>query len=119
MKHMTDKIRKRIRRRIYVRKRIVGTAERPRMTIFKSNRFTYIQVIDDGNGRTLVSASNHDADLRDVKNNIKDIGKLGESMGKKLKEKNINTIVFDRNGYKYHGMVKVVADAVRKAGIAF
>jgi large subunit ribosomal protein L18 len=119
MKHMTDKIRKRIRRKVSVRKKIFGTVERPRMTIFKSNKYTYLQVIDDSSGFTIVSASNHDKELGDVKNNVKNIGKLGETMGKKLKEKNINSIVFDRNGYKYHGIVKVVADAIRKSGIVF
>lgn len=119
MKHIIDKSRRRIRRKIGIRKRITGTAARPRMTVFKSNRFTYLQVIDDSQGATLVSASNREKELLNIKNNVKGIGKLGEVIGNRLKEKKIETIVFDRNGYKYHGMIKELADAMRKTGIVF
>jgi large subunit ribosomal protein L18 len=119
MKHMTDKIRRRLRRKISVRKRIIGTANRPRMTVFKSNRYTYLQVIDDSKGFTLAAASNKEKELKDIKNNKKEIVKLGEAFGKRLKEKDITTVVFDRNGYKYHGLIKEIADAIRKEGIVF
>ncbi len=119
MKHMVEKNRRRMRRKIGIRKRIFGTTERPRMTVFKSNRFMYLQVIDDTKGCTLVSASNREKENVSIKNNVKSIGKLGEIIGKRLKENNISSIVFDRNGYKYHGMIKEVADAVRKSGIVF
>jgi large subunit ribosomal protein L18 len=119
MKHVIEKNRRRMRRKIGIRKRISGSAERPRLTIFKSNRFTYLQAIDDSKGSTIASASNREKGLGKIKNNVKGIGKLGEEMGKRLSEKKISSVVFDRNGYRYHGMIKEVADAIRKAGIAF
>jgi large subunit ribosomal protein L18 len=119
MRHIIDKSRRRMRRKIGIRKRISGTAVRPRMTVFRSNRFTYLQVIDDLKGATLVSASNREKDLMNIKNDAKSIAKLGEIIGNRLKEKKIETIVFDRNGYKYHGLIKELADAVRKTGIVF
>jgi len=76
-------------------------------------------VIDDSKGFTLATASNREKDLKDIKNNKKDIIKLGQAFGKRLKEKEITTIVFDRNGYKYHGLIKEIADAIRKEGIVF
>ena len=79
----------------------------------------YIQVIDDTVGHTLVSASTVEADLRSMKNTTADAEKLGEIVGKRLLEKNIDSVVFDRNGYIYHGIVKSIADGARKAGIKF
>ncbi len=119
MKKMNEKIRKRVRRKISIRKRIKCSAERPRLTVFKSNRHTYLQAIDDTKGTTIASASNLEKELKTIKNNAKEIGKLGEAMGERLKKKNIGTVTFDRNGFLYHGIVKAVADGVRKAGIKF
>jgi len=119
MKKLVEKDRKRLKRKVHIRKRIVGTAARPRMSVFKSNRSLYIQVIDDSVGNTLVSASSLEKDLKDIAKNIEGAGKLGEIMGKRLLEKNITTVVFDRNGYLYHGVVKAIADGARKAGIQF
>jgi large subunit ribosomal protein L18 len=116
---MLDKNRKRVRRKIHIRKRISGTAERPRMTVSKSNRSISVQVIDDIKGHTLVSASTLEKELREIKATVEGAGKLGEIMGKRLLDKNIKTVVFDRNGYLYHGMVKALADGSRKAGIEF
>ena len=79
----------------------------------------YVQVIDDTVGHTLVSASTVEADLRSMKNTTADAEKLGEIEGKRLLEKNIDSVVFDRNGYIYHGIVKSIADGARKAGIKF
>ena len=79
----------------------------------------YVQVIDDTVGHTLVSASTVEADLRSMKNTTTDAEKLGEIVGKRLLEKNIDSVVFDRNGYIYHGIVKSIADGARKAGIKF
>ena len=79
----------------------------------------YVQVIDDTVGHTLVSASTVEADLRSMKNTTADAEKLGEIVGKRLLEKNIDSVVFDRNGYIYHGIVKSIADGTRKAGIKF
>jgi large subunit ribosomal protein L18 len=116
---MLDKDRKRLKRKFHIRKRISGTAERPRMSVFRSNRSLYIQVIDDSVGKTIASASTLEKDLKDIKRNVEGAEKLGEIMGKRLLEKNITTVVFDRNGYLYHGVVKAMADGARKAGIQF
>jgi large subunit ribosomal protein L18 len=119
LRKMLDKDRKRLKRRVHIRKRIAGTAEKPRMTVTRSNKSLYIQVIDDAKGYTLASASTREKDLRTIKSNIEGAGQLGEVMGKRLLEKNIKTVVFDRNGYLYHGLVKALADGARKAGIQF
>ena len=116
---MLEKNRKRQRRKIHIRKRISGTAERPRMTVTKSNRSLYVQVIDDDKGHTLASITTLEKDLQDIKATVEGAGKLGELMGKRLVEKNIKTVVFDRNGYLYHGVIKALAEGTRKAGIKF
>jgi large subunit ribosomal protein L18 len=116
---MLEKDRKRLRRKVHIRKRLSGTAERPRMTITKSNRRISVQVIDDSKGHTLASASTLEKELKNIKATVEGAGKLGEIMGKRLLEKNIKTVVFDRNGYLYHGIVKALADGSRKAGIEF
>jgi len=119
MKKLVEKDRKRLKRKIHIRKRITGTPERPRMSVFKSNKSLYIQVIDDSVGNTIASVSTLEKDLKDIKDTIEGAGKLGEIMGKRLLEKNVKTVVFDRNGYLYHGVVKAMADGARKAGIEF
>jgi large subunit ribosomal protein L18 len=116
---MLEKNRKRLRRKIHIRKRVSGTAERPRMTITKSNRSISVQIIDDTKGHTLVSASTLEKDLRNIKATVAGAAQLGELTGKRLLDKNIKTVVFDRNGYLYHGIVKALADGSRKAGIVF
>jgi large subunit ribosomal protein L18 len=116
---MNDNDRRRLKRKIHIRKRIQGTAERPRMTVTRSNRSLSIQIIDDTKGHTLVSASTLEKDLKSIKANVEGAGQLGEVMGKRLLEKNIKSVVFDRNGYLYHGLVKAMADGARKAGIEF
>jgi len=78
-----------------------------------------IQVIDDTKGHTLASASTLEKDLREIKTTVAGAGQLGEIIGKRLLEKNIKTVVFDRNGYLYHGIVKAIADGARKAGVEF
>jgi len=119
MKKQLEKIRKRNRRKMSIRKKLKASAERPRVTIFKSNRYTYLQVIDDEKGATLAAASNLEKDLRKIGNKVETIGELGNVLGARLKEKNITAIAFDRNGYPYHGIVKAVAEGIRKAGIEF
>jgi large subunit ribosomal protein L18 len=119
MRKLVEKDRKRLKRKVHIRKRISGTAVRPRMSVFKSNRSLYIQVIDDSVGNTLASASTLEKDLKDTKYNVEGAAKLGEVMGKRLLEKNITSVVFDRNGYLYHGVVKAIADGARKAGVQF
>jgi len=119
LRKMLEKDRKRFKRKVHIRKRISGTPERPRMTVTRSNRRLSIQVIDDTKGHTLVSASTLEKELGALKANIAGAGQLGEVMGKRLLEKNIKTVVFDRNGYLYHGVIKALADGTRKAGIEF
>ncbi|MDR1446260.1 MAG: 50S ribosomal protein L18 [Treponema sp.] len=119
LRKMLDKDRKRLKRKVHIRKRIAGTAEKPRMTVTRSNKSLYIQVIDDARGHTLASASTLEEELRTIKVNTEGAGQLGEVMGKRLLEKNIKTVIFDRNGYLYHGLVKALADGARKAGIQF
>jgi large subunit ribosomal protein L18 len=119
LRKMLEKDRKRLKRKVHIRKQISGTAERPRMSVVRSNRKLSIQVIDDTKGYTLVSASTLEKDLQDVKATVEGGAKLGEIMGKRLLEKNIKEVVFDRNGYLYHGIVKAIADGARKAGVQF
>jgi len=119
LRKMLEKDRKRIKRKIHIRKRVSGTPERPRMTVTKSNRRLSMQVIDDTKGHTLVSISTLEKDLRDVKVSVASALQIGEMMGKRILEKNIKSVVFDRNGYLYHGIVKALADGTRKAGIQF
>ena len=105
-----------------IRGRVSGTAERPRLTIFKSLKRIYVQVVDDTKGVTLASASSLEKDLRSkLKNgaNIEAAKAVGASIAARLKEKGITAVVFDRNGYVYHGRVKALADSTREAGIQF
>jgi large subunit ribosomal protein L18 len=119
LRKMIEKDRKRFKRKVHIRKAISGTSERPRMTVFKSNRSLSIQVIDDAKGNTLVSASTLEKELRNIKATVAGAGQLGEIMGKRILEKNIKAVIFDRNGYLYHGVVKAMADGARKAGVLF
>ncbi len=119
MRKMLEKDRKRLKRKIHIRKRISGTPERPRMTVTRSNRRISVQIIDDTNGHTLAAASTLEKELREIKATIAGAAQLGEIVGKRLLEKDIKSVVFDRNGYLYHGVVKALADGTRKAGIQF
>ncbi|MDC7217437.1 MAG: 50S ribosomal protein L18 [Spirochaetales bacterium] len=119
MDRIKQKQAKRLQRKKHVRKRISGTAERPRLTVFKSNKNLSVQVIDDIKGHTLVSASTLEKDLAAVKVNIEGGSQLGKVIGERMKAAGISTIVFDRNGYMYHGVVKAIAEAARAEGIQF
>lgn len=118
-KKLNDKDRKRLKRKVHIRKRIHGTAERPRMTVTRSNSNLFVQVINDDSGNTLATVSTLEKDLSALKANIASGSKVGEEIGRRLKEKNITTVVFDRNGYLYHGVVKAIAEGARKAGVDF
>jgi large subunit ribosomal protein L18 len=119
VRELSDKIRKRAKRRTHVRKTIAGVAEKPRLSVFRSNLHLYVQVIDDAAGNTLASVSTMEEQFRSLRPTIQTGGTIGEELGKRLLEKGITQVVFDRNGYKYHGIVKAIADGVRKAGIKF
>ena len=108
--------RQRIKYRI--RKRLSGSGERPRMTVYRSNKQIYVQLVDDVTGETLVSASSKEKDIASQKVNKIDQAKLvGKRLAEKAKEKGIETVVFDRNGYLYHGRIKNLADAARESGL--
>jgi len=119
MKKLVEGNKRRIRRRKSIRAKVSGTSERPRLSVFKSNCHLYIQAIDDIEGKTLCAVSNLEKDLRDVKTNIEGAKKLGQIAGERLKELKIDTVVFDRGGYLYHGKIKAIADGAREAGIKF
>jgi large subunit ribosomal protein L18 len=119
IKKMLEKDRKRLKRKVHIRKRISGTAQRPRMTVTRSNRRLSVQIIDDTKGQTLASASTLEKELRNIKSTVAGAAQLGELFGKRLLEKDIKSVVFDRNGYLYHGIIKALADGTRKAGIQF
>ncbi len=107
------------RRHIRVRKKISGTPERPRLCVFRSNRYIYAQFIDDTKQKVLFGASS--LQLKDVKgkNKIAIAYELGKFVGKIAREKGIEKVAFDRAGYKYHGRVKALADGAREAGLKF
>lgn len=113
---MTTKIERRIKIKYRVRNKISGTAERPRMSVFRSNKQIYVQIINDLTGSTLVAASSLGMAVMSKKEQAM---KVGELIAKKALEKGISTVVFDRNGYLYHGRVKEVADAARNGGLKF
>jgi large subunit ribosomal protein L18 len=96
-----------------------GTGDRPRLAVFRSNRYIYAQVIDDTLGRTLASASSQETDLRSSTLNISTAAKVGELLAGRAKDAGVSTVVFDRGGYKYHGKVKALADAARESGLEF
>jgi large subunit ribosomal protein L18 len=103
--------------------RVSGTSERPRFTVFRSLRHVYAQIVDDTAGKTLVSVSDLSKDLKadfqDAKGKTAVGRKVGELAAKKAREKNITQVVFDRNGYLYHGVVKAAADGAREGGLKF
>jgi len=112
----------RLKRKVRVRKRITGTTERPRLNVFKSAKHIYAQVIDDTTGCTLVTASTTMQDLCDglkYTGNVEAAKKIGAAIAKRALEKNISTVVFDRNGFLYHGRVKALAEAARENGLTF
>jgi large subunit ribosomal protein L18 len=114
---MTTKETRRIRIKRSVRNKISGTSERPRLTVFRSNKQIYAQVIDDTTGRTLAAASSLKVSLKATKKEI--AAKVGEIIAQNAREAGIQTVVFDRNGYLYHGRVKELADAARSNGLKF
>ena len=117
-----NKIQRRNRIKMRIRKVVSGTAEKPRMSVFRSNKQIYVQLIDDVNGRTLVAASSKDADIVAAaagKNKVEIAAMVGKLAAQRSVEKGITTVAFDRNGYLYHGRVKMLADAARECGLKF
>lgn len=117
-----DKNKLRAKRHLRVRKKINGTAARPRLNVFRSSKHVYAQIIDDVKGVTIVAASTQDKELQEsVKNggNVDAARQVGELIAKRAKEQGIEQIVFDRGGYLYHGRIQALADAAREAGLVF
>jgi len=114
-----DRKAERVRRHKRVRNKISGTAECPRLCVFRSNTNLYVQVIDDESQVTLVSASTLDKDVKTKKANKEAAKELGTLIAKKATAKKIETVVFDRGGYLYHGVVKELAEAAREGGLKF
>ena len=113
---MTTKIERRTKIKYRVRNKVSGVAERPRMSVFRSNKQIYVQIINDQTGRTLAAASSLGLEAMPKKEQA---AQVGEMIAKKALEAGITTVVFDRNGYLYHGRVKEVADAARNGGLKF
>lgn len=122
MSNKTSKNDARLKRQIRVRKKIKGTTERPRLNVFKSSRHIHAQLIDDTNGVTLAAASTISPDVKDglvYSGNVEAAKKVGAAIAKRAIEKNISSVVFDRNGFLYHGRIKALADAARENGLSF
>lgn len=118
MKKLVEKAERKRKRKLRIRKTVVGSAQKPRISVYKSNKHLYAQVIDDHAGYTLASVANV-GELATLKVTVADAAKLGQELGKKLKGLKIETAVFDRNGNLYHGVIKAFADGAREAGIKF
>jgi large subunit ribosomal protein L18 len=122
LKYANEKLRKRMKRKGSIRLRIAGTAERPRLSVFRSTRYVYAQAVDDTTGRVVASASELEAKLKEAiagkpkKERARLVGKV---IGEKLVAVGVKAVVFDRNGFIYHGRVKEVADGAREAGLQF
>ena len=112
----TKKVERRIKIKYRIRKSVSGTGERPRMTVFRSNKQIYVQVINDIEGKTLAAASSLGLEAMPK---IEQAAKVGEMIAAKAQEVGVKAVVFDRNGYLYHGRVKSLADAARKGGLNF
>jgi large subunit ribosomal protein L18 len=114
-----DRKEARAKRQIRVRAKISGTAERPRLNVFRSAKHIYAQLIDDVARVTIVSASTMEKDFEGTGGNVEAAAKIGETIGNRAKEKGITSVVFDRAGYLYHGRIAALADGARKAGLEF
>lgn len=114
-----DRKSERIRRHKRVRTKVTGTAERPRLCVFRSNSNLYAQIIDDVAGNTLVSASTLDKEVKTKHSNKEAAKEVGTLIAKRATEKNITDVVFDRGGYIYHGVIKELAEAARENGLKF
>jgi large subunit ribosomal protein L18 len=110
---------RRARRKIGIRKRVTGMPDRPRLTVFKSLKHTYAQIIDDLSGRTLAAACTDEKGLTGATANIGAASEVGKRLAKRAIDAGVKQVVFDRNGYRYHGRVKALADGAREGGLKF
>jgi len=119
-KHTSARVASRLRRQVRGRKKVSGTAERPRLVVTRSSKHISVQVVDDLVGRTLVSASTMEADVRSTEGDKSaKARRVGELVAQRAKEQGVESVVFDRAGNKYHGRVAALADAAREGGLAF
>jgi len=116
-----DKNKARLKRHLRVRKKIKGTTERPRLSVFRSAKHIYVQLIDDVQGVTLATASTQDKELKSIGNggNVEAAKQVGQLVADRAKAKGVTRVVFDRGGYLYHGRIQALADAAREAGLEF
>jgi len=119
MKKIEIKAKRRIQRKRRVRAKIFGNAARPRLSVFRSNTHIYAQLIDDENGKTLISSSDVKLKKEDKKKKVQVAEEVGEELAKKALAKKIKKVVFDKNGFMYHGRVKALAEGARKGGLLF
>ena len=122
MKRLIEKMARRQRRKRHIRRSVIGSADRPRLTVFRSHKNISAQIIDDGVGKTLASASTRDKSLRvnvDCGGNKAAASVVGAALAQRAVEAGIKLVVFDRNGYAYHGRVRELAEAARKGGLEF
>jgi LSU ribosomal protein L18P len=113
----TTKVARRQRIRKGIRNKVAGTAERPRLSIYKSNKAIYAQIIDDARGETLTATSSMELGVKN--NTIEDSKKVGTKLAEKAKAAGVETVVFDRGGYQYHGQIKALAEGAREGGLKF
>jgi len=119
-KHTSARVASRQRRQVRGRKKVVGTAERPRLVVTRSARHIIVQVVDDGVGKTLASASTMEADVRSAEGDkTAKARRVGELVAARAKDKGVDSVVFDRAGNRYHGRVAALADGAREGGLAF
>src|SRR5262245_63282332 len=119
-KHTASRVKARMRRQVRVRKKVSGTAARPRLVVTRSSKHISVQVVDDLVGKTLVSASSMEADLRTLGGDkTAKAKKVGELVAERAKTAGIDSVVFDRAGHKYHGRIAALADAAREGGLTF
>ncbi len=111
------KVTKRLKNKARIRKKVDGHGDRPRLSVYRSGRHIYAQIIDDTNGKTLVAFSTLAGDIKTK--NVESAKKVGMEIAKRAMEKNIKNVVFDRSGYVFHGRIKAVADGAREAGLSF
>ena len=119
---LNEKKQARLKRKRSIRKRMTGTSERPRLTVFRSSRHIYAQIIDDVSGRTLVAASSLEKAAKEasnIENNVAMAQYIGKLVGERAVKQGIQKVVFDRNGFLYHGRVKAVSEGAREAGLQF
>lgn len=117
---MDAKVIRRSKIKYRIRKKVYGTAQKPRLSVFRSNKGIYAQLVDDDNGQTLAAASSLDKDFANAKGTkVEQSKRVGEALAKKALALNLTTCVFDRGGYLYHGRVKALADGAREGGLQF